>query len=212
MLAHYDPRVPIRLAGDASSYGIGAVLSHVFADGTEQPVAYASRTLLPNEQNYAQVEKEALSLIFGVQKFHQYIYGREFTLVTDHRPLTTIFGPKKGVPPLAAARLQRWALLLSAYRYNIEFKPTLAHANADGLSRLPLKQKAATGNPPDPGVFNVRQLNVLPVTAKQLAAATCTDPVLGRVLRYTRAGWPQEVKEELKPLSYPWRKDASCGE
>ena len=211
MLAHYDPRVPIRLAGDASSYGIGAVLSHVFADGTEQPVAYASRTLLPNEQNYAQVEKEALSLIFGVQKFHQYIYGREFTLVTDHRPLTTIFGPKKGVPPLAAARLQRWALLLSAYRYNIEFKPTLAHANADGLSRLPLKQKAATGNPPDPGVFNVRQLNVLPVTAKQLAAATCTDPVLGRVLRYTRAGWPQEVKEELKPFSNR-RKELSVEE
>ena len=115
VLAHYDPRVPIRLAGDASSYGIGAVLSHVFADGTERPVAYASRTLLPNQQNYAQVEKEALSLIFGVQKFHQYIYGREFTLVTDHRPLTTIFGPKKGVLPLAAARLQRWALLLSAY-------------------------------------------------------------------------------------------------
>ena len=55
VLAHYDPRVPIRLAGDASLYGIGTVLSHVFADGTEQPVAYASRTLLPNEQNYAQV-------------------------------------------------------------------------------------------------------------------------------------------------------------
>ena len=86
MLEHYDPRVPIRLAGDASSYGIGMVLSHVFADGTEQPVAYASRTLLPNEQNYAQVEKEALLLIFGVQKFHQFIYGQEFTLglITDH--------------------------------------------------------------------------------------------------------------------------------
>ena len=105
-----------------------------------------------NEQNYVQVEKEALSLIFGVQNFHQYIYGREFTLVTDHHPLTTIFGPRKEVPPLAAARLQRWALLLSAYRYNIEFKPTLAHANADGLSRLPLKQKDATGNSPDPAV------------------------------------------------------------
>ena len=83
VLAH-DPQVPIQLAGDALSYAIGAVLSHVFADGTERPVAYASRTLLPNEQNYAQVEKEALSLNFGVQKFHQYIYGREFTLVTDH--------------------------------------------------------------------------------------------------------------------------------
>ena len=201
VLAHYDPQLPIRLAGDASSYGIGAVLSHVLADGTERPVAYASRTLLSNEQNYAQVEKEALSLVFGVQKFYQYIYGREFTLVTDHRPLTTIFGPKKGVPPLAAARLQRWALLLSAFRYKIEFRPTLAHANADGLSRLPLEQKATLGNPPDPAVFNVRQLNVLPVTAKQLAVATRSDPVLGRVLRYTRTGWPQEVPAELKPFA-----------
>jgi len=119
----------------------------------------------------SQVEKEVLSLIFNVQKYHQYIYGREFTFVTDHRPLTTIFGPKKGVPPLAAARLQRWALLLSAYRYNTEFKPTLAHGNADGLSWLPFKQEAATGNPPDPAVFNVRQLNVLPVMSKRLAAA-----------------------------------------
>ena len=66
VLVHYDPRVPIRLAGDASSYGIGTVLYHMFADGTERPVAYASQTLLPNEQNYAQVENEALSLILDV--------------------------------------------------------------------------------------------------------------------------------------------------
>ena len=56
--------------------------------------------------------KEALSLVFGFQKFHKYIYGRKFTLVTDHKPLTTIFSPKTGVPALAAARLQRRALLL----------------------------------------------------------------------------------------------------
>ena len=71
--------------------------------------------------------------MFGIQKFHKYIYGREFTLVTDHKPLTTTLGPNTGVPALAAARLQRWALLLSAYTYNIEFPPTKSHANADGL-------------------------------------------------------------------------------
>ena len=138
--------ISIRLAGDASLYRIGAVLSHVFADGTERPpLGPCYKT---SEHNYAQVEKEALSLIFGVQKFHQYIYSREFTLVTDHNLLDQ---RKECAPPLAA-RLQRWALLLSAYRYNIEFKPTLAHANADGLSRLPLKQKDATENTPDPAV------------------------------------------------------------
>ena len=84
VLAHYDPQLPVRLAGDASCYGIGAVLSHQYPDGTEQPIAYASRTFLPSERNYVQIEREALSLVFGIQKFHQYIYGRKFTLITDH--------------------------------------------------------------------------------------------------------------------------------
>ena len=84
VLAHYNPQLPLRLAGDASCYGIGAVLSHQYPDGTERPIAYASRTLQPSERNYAQIEREALSLVFGIQKFHQYIYGRRFTLITDH--------------------------------------------------------------------------------------------------------------------------------
>ena len=150
VLAHYNPGLPLRLAADASAYGIGVVISHVCEDGTERPVAYASRTLTESEKNYAQLEKEALSLVslvFGVRKFHQYLYGRPFTLYTDHQPLTTIFGPKRGVPPLAAARMQRWALILSAYDYQIQFKPTKAHANADGLSRLPVSS-ASMPSPP----------------------------------------------------------------
>ena len=138
VLAHYDPYLPIFMAGDASAYGVGAVISHVMPDGTERPVAFASRTLSPAECNYAQGEKEALPLIFGIRKFHQYLYGRTFTLVTDHKPLTTILGSKKGIPALSAARMQRWALLLSAYNYDIHFPPTQAHGNADGLSRLPV--------------------------------------------------------------------------
>ena len=63
-------------------------------------------------------------------------YGRKFLLVTDHKPLVTLLGPKRGIPTLAAARLQRWAILLSAYQYKIEYRSALKHANA--LSRLPL--------------------------------------------------------------------------
>ena len=117
VLVHYDPKLPLTLAGDASACGIGAVISHILPDGTEKPIAFASHSLSTNERNYAQLEKEALSLIYGVNKFHRYLYGRKVQLVTDHKPLLAILGPKTGVPSLAAARLQRWAVLLSAYMY-----------------------------------------------------------------------------------------------
>ena len=196
VLAHYDPALPIKMAGDASAYGIGAVISHVYSDGSERPISFASRTLSPSEQNYSQIEKEALSLIYGIKKFHAYLYGRRFTLVTDHKPLLTVLGPKKGIPPMAAARLQRWALLLSAYDYAIEFKPTQQHGNADGLSRLPLGDR----QPPSTcAAFVVGQIQALPVTSECLETATRQDPVLSRVHQYTRSGWPSSTPDELKP-------------
>ena len=88
VLAHYDPQLPLHLAGNASAYGVGAVISHVFPDGSERPVAYASRTLSASERNYSQLEKEALSLIFGLRRFHQFLYGRKFTLVHIYSILT----------------------------------------------------------------------------------------------------------------------------
>ena len=175
VLVHHNPALPLKLAGDASGYGVGAVISHIMEDGSEHPIAFASRTLSTSEKNYAQVEKEALSLVFGVKKFHAYLYGRRFILTTDNKPLTTILGPKQGIPTLAAARLQRWALILAAYSYQIEFRSTGAQANADGLSRLPLKEVANEGISTEPAIFNVSQLKSLPVTAKQLRAVTRTD-------------------------------------
>ena len=132
--ALYDATLPLKLAADASQYGLGAVISRVLPDGVERPVAFASRSLSSSERNYSQIDKEALALVYGVNKFQAYLYGRKFTLVTDHKPLTSIFGPRKGVPAVAAARLQRWSLLLSAYNYDIEFRPTAAHGYADALS------------------------------------------------------------------------------
>ena len=73
VLVHYNSNLPIVLAGDAFGYGVGAVISHITPDGREHPIAFASRTLSSTEQNYPQVEKEALSLIYGVKKFHCYL-------------------------------------------------------------------------------------------------------------------------------------------
>ena len=197
---HYDPSLPIRMAGDASAYGIGAVIAHVLPDGSERPVAFASRTLTSSERNYAQVEKEALSLIFGVKHFHTYLYGRSFTLITDHKPLTAILGPKKGIPPLAAARLQRWAWILSAYKYEIEFRLTGDHGNADGLSRLPISGVKPLDKSSDPKVFNIAQMEALPVNVRQLRAATGSDPILSKVLRYTKGNWPKQIPRCLQPF------------
>ena len=203
ILAHYDPDRPIVLATDASAYGQGAVLSQLNEDGTEQPISFASRTLSPSECNYSQLDKEALSLMFGVKRFHNYLYGRKFTLQTDHKPLTSILGPKQGIPPLAAARLQRWAVILSAYNYDIVYRPTGAHANADGLSRLPLPDSRPEGNPEDTTIFMIGQLEALPVQALAVAAETASDTTLKRVVQYLRGGWPRQVPETLLPF---WRR------
>ena len=210
VLAHYDPKLPLRLAGDASNYGIGAVISHVYPDGSERPVAYASRTLSKSECNYAQLEKEALSLVFGVKKFHKFLYGREFTLYTDHKPLTSILGQKREIPPLAAARLQRWALILAAYQYNIQYKPTKEHGNADGLSRLPLQTEEVVET--EATVFNIKRMEALPVTVAEIKRGTRSDPILSKVLRYTKRGWPLgKPRQHLKPY-YDRRLELSVEE
>ena len=75
---------------------------------------------------------------WGIKKFFAYLYGRKFSLVTDHAPLLTIFHPEKGIPAMTAARLQRYALFLSGFNYTIEYRGTAHHSNCDFLSRLPL--------------------------------------------------------------------------
>ena len=114
--------------------------------------------------------------------------------------MLAILGPKKGIPPLAAARVQRWSILLSAYNYDIQFKSTSAHANADGLSRLPISDNTTPDQSVEVSLFNVAQINCLPVTAQQIDRLTKSDPCLSKVLQYTRQGWPSTVPEELKPF------------
>ena len=82
------------------------------------------RKLITAEQNYAQIQKEALGIVFGVQKFCQHLLGQKFQLITDHKLLVTIFHPSKGIPEMTSSHLQRWAIILLAYDYKVKYKPS----------------------------------------------------------------------------------------
>ena len=111
-------------------------------------------------------------------------------MVTDHRPLLSIFGPKYAIPSLVAACLQRSAVLLSAYSCEVEFRRTERHANADSLSRLPLKNPDATDTVDEATVFSFCQIKCLPITAVKIKRESRNDPILSCVFHYTKMGWP----------------------
>ena len=121
---------PFILQTDASNRGVGAVLSQPDADGSDRPVAYFSRKLLPREERYSTIEKECLAIKLGVQAFQVYLIGRTFTIQTDHRSLAWLDRMKD-----ANARLTCWSLLLQSYTFNIKYRAGGKNGNADGLSR-----------------------------------------------------------------------------
>ncbi|XP_028161637.1 uncharacterized protein K02A2.6-like [Ostrinia furnacalis] len=199
VLAHFEPRAPLTLAVDAGPAGLGAVLAHQLPDGTERPIAFASRSLGASEKNYSQIQKEATAIIFGVKHFHQYLYGRQdpFILKTDHRPLLSIFGNKNGISVTSASRLQRYALILSAYNYTVKYISSENNLIADYFSRAPLpipnnvEQEEEGVN----GYCYLKFLdaNVKPVSFVDIREAIHNDKIVQTVFRYMRHGWPRKI-------------------
>ena len=184
LLVHYDPDKEIVLSCDTSPYGVGAVLSHVMEDGSEKPVGFASRTLTAAEKGYSQLDKEGFAIVFAVKHFHQYLYGRVFKIHTDHKPLMSLFSETRCIPPLASARIQRWALILSAYQYTIVHRAGKDNANADVLSRLPLPETPVSTYVPPETVFSLETLSETPVKAAQVKQWTERDPILSKIKTY----------------------------
>ena len=187
-LTHFDSSLPLTLACDASSYGLGAVLSHKMANGEERPIAYASRTLTPSERNYSQLEKEGLACIFGIKKFHDYVFGRAFELVTDHKPLLGLLQADRATSQQASSRIKRWSLFLSNYEYRLVFRNTKEHANADALSRLPLPDQPPKTQQEPELVLLAAHLSESPVTADDIRVWTRRDKTMARVFQYIQQG------------------------
>ena len=204
LLVHYDTHKPLVLTCDASPYGVVAA-SHMLCDGSEKPIGYVSQTLSPAEKGYSQ----ALSTVFGIIKFNSYLYGRPFTIFSDHRPLMYLLGEHKAILVMASARIHSWATTLSAYQYTIRYKPGSEMCNADALP----KQVTSTADPsleeclPNNLIGLIDLMSITPLSADLVSKHTRCDPVLSWVCYLVKAGeWTgKEMGEAFQP--YQIRKD-----
>jgi hypothetical protein len=157
--------------------------------------------LTDTEKRYSQIHKEALSLILAVKKFSLHLKGIHFVLITDHKPLVSIFDRYKSVSTVAAGRLQIWALYLANFDYDIVYKHTTQHNNADGPSHLPIYIcKDDVDVEADEFRFvNYMHLPHQPVNCIDIAEATKEDSVLSKVVDYILYGWPMKLTEDVKP-------------
>ena len=191
VMAHYDPAAPTQLRVDASPVGLGAILTQTQL-GVVRPVAYASRTLTAVERRYSQTEREALAVVWGCEKFHLYLYGTTFDLLSDHKPLEVIYSPTSKPP----ARIERWGLRLQPYTFRLQYSPGATNP-ADMLSRLPLPNTVHRGRNIAEEYVHYIARNAVPkaMSLTQLQQATSQDPVLQQVHQSVVSGNWTKTKE-----------------
>lgn len=189
VLKYYDPNMELTLQSDASETGLGAAILQA-----KQPIAYASRALTNTETRYAQIEKELLSVVFGLQKFHQYTYGRKVYVTSDHKPLESIL--KK---PLHCApkRLQRMMLQLQKYNIQLVYKPGKEMYLADTLSRAYIEDKQTEPESEEIEAINmIKDLAISEERHKEIQQHTETDTQQQKLKHVIQSGWP-EIKYDV---------------
>lgn len=193
VLAHYDPKIPLVLSVDSSKSALGAVIMQ-----NNRPIAYSSKTLTKCQQNYAQIEKELLAIQFGCNKFHQYVYGQNVTVHTDHKPLVFLFKKPLHETPL---RLQRMMLALQAYDLNVIHVPGKEMYISDTLSRAASKEHFVPDYESDMQYHINLMYTNLAISNEyrtKLCQATNSDETLQTLKKYVLNGWPID-KDKVQP-------------
>ena len=136
VLAHYRPDRETIIASDRSRFGLGAAIFQIQESGARLPIAYASRALTGTESRYAVIEQEALGVTWAVEKFSNYVLGKDIVIETDHKPLVPLLRSKNlyDMPP----RIQRFRMRLMRYSYTIVHVPGKDNVTADASSKAPL--------------------------------------------------------------------------
>ena len=178
------------------SRGIGSCLMQKHPEGW-MPTQFASRSLNAAERNYSQIEREALSVLFGVEKFKKFILGAKFIVKNDHNPLKKLFGSTSPIPENVSARIKRWALRLSQFDFDFQYIQGKDNVNGDYLSRFPLKD-TSTIHEPYELIFVIKSLNKLPINCHDIKKHTDEDKSLSKLKSYILNGFPSNLDSDLK--------------
>ncbi|XP_055918925.1 uncharacterized protein K02A2.6-like [Eupeodes corollae] len=200
VLVHYHPEWEVVLECDASDEGIAAALSHKLPSGEERPISFASRILSSPERNYSVLDKEALAVYYGVQKFSDYLFGRQFIIRSDHKPLLAKYGEDRSIPLMAAKRVHRWATYLAAFNYKFEYIKGQDNKVADMLSRFSFKDEVDTREQAVEEHIKKVITEVKLIDFGIIQELTQKDRVLTEVLKNIKTGWKtKNMGDDLKP-------------